>query len=101
MRSPRTSAAPTWRFRSSGRRRGGAGWRRVGFGPLKRRCGGVARFRGGGGARNASGVDCPIIDPGHRRARDLALEVPDSPLEAVMSAEVWEQVYQRLAELIA
>src|SRR4029450_6551577 len=28
------------------------------------------------------------------------LELPDAPLEAVMSAEVWEQVYQRLAELI-
>src|SRR5205085_2548687 len=38
--------------------------------------------------------------PGHRRARDLALEVPSSPLEAVMSGEVWQQVYDRLAELI-
>src|SRR6202035_1395842 len=37
---------------------------------------------------------------GHRRDRDLALEVPDSPLEAVMSAEVWEQVYRRLAGLV-
>src|ERR1700751_260425 len=43
---------------------------------------------------------CPIVDTGHRRARDLALELPDAPLEAVMSAEVWEQVYRRLAELI-
>ena len=41
-----------------------------------------------------------IVDSGHRRARDLALEVPDSPLEAVMSAEVWEQVYRRLADLV-
>jgi len=41
-----------------------------------------------------------IVDSGHRRERDLALEVPDSPLEAVMSAEVWEQVYRRLADLI-
>ena len=43
---------------------------------------------------------CTIIDTGHRRARDLALELPSSPLEAVMSAEVWEEVYARLAELI-
>jgi ATP-dependent Lhr-like helicase len=43
--------------------------------------------------------DCSIIDTGHVRARDLALEVPSSPLEAVMSHEVWQQVYQRLAEL--
>src|SRR3982074_3337538 len=57
------------------------------------------------GAASHDGADakcsnkCTIIDTGHRRARDLALEVPDSPLEAVMSAEVWEQVYQQLARL--
>src|SRR5919109_1896438 len=44
--------------------------------------------------------DCTIIDTGHRRARDLALKVPSSPLEAVMSADVWAQIYDRLAELI-
>jgi ATP-dependent Lhr-like helicase len=31
---------------------------------------------------------------------DIALEVPRSPLEAVMSHEVWEEYYDRLAELI-
>jgi ATP-dependent Lhr-like helicase len=45
--------------------------------------------------------ECRIIDTGHRRVRDLALEVPSSPLEAVMSGEVWQQVYDRLAQLIA
>ena len=44
---------------------------------------------------------CTIIDTGHRRARDLALEIPESPLEAVMSNEVWEEVYRRIAELVA
>jgi ATP-dependent helicase Lhr and Lhr-like helicase len=43
---------------------------------------------------------CTIVDTGHHRVRDLALELPDSPLEAVMSAEVWEQIYRRIAELI-
>ena len=43
---------------------------------------------------------CRIVDLGHRRARDLAIEVPASPLEAVMSAEVWEQIYDRLTELV-
>ena len=28
------------------------------------------------------------------------LEIPDSPLESVMSAEVWQQVYDRLVQLI-
>jgi ATP-dependent Lhr-like helicase len=41
-----------------------------------------------------------IVDSGHYRTRDLQLEVPPSPLEAVMSAVVWDQVYDRLAELI-
>ncbi|MGH7797107.1 MAG: DEAD/DEAH box helicase [Candidatus Binatia bacterium] len=60
----------------------------------------VARFLTGSATNGAAQPDCTIVDTGHRRARDLALEVPSSPLEAVMSAEVWSQVYDRLAELI-
>src|SRR4051794_25259173 len=41
-----------------------------------------------------------IINAGHRRTLDLALELPSSPLEAVMSGEVWEETYDRLTELI-
>jgi len=52
------------------------------------------------GARKSE-LECAIVDSGHHRARDLALEVPDSPLEAIMSAEVWEQVYRQLQDLIA
>ncbi len=44
--------------------------------------------------------DCTIIDVGHSRQLDLAIELPRSPLEAVMSLEVWDEVYDRLAELI-
>src|SRR5581483_8746819 len=44
--------------------------------------------------------ECAIIDIGHQREWDLALELPSSPLEAVMSNEVWEEIYRRLAELI-
>ena len=43
---------------------------------------------------------CRIVDSGHRRAMDVTLEVPGSPLEAVMANEVWDELYQRLAELI-
>jgi ATP-dependent Lhr-like helicase len=58
----------------------------------------VARFLvGTGSGRKAP--PCTIIDIGHRRARDLALALPDSPLEAVMSGEVWDQIYRQLAEL--
>src|SRR5688572_9701408 len=41
-----------------------------------------------------------IVDTGHVRERDLALEVPRSPLEAIMANEVWAELYDRLAELI-
>ena len=44
--------------------------------------------------------DCTIVDSGHVRNRDLALELPAGPLEPVMSGEVWSQVYDRLAELV-
>ena len=43
---------------------------------------------------------CTIIDTGHVRQRDLAIEVPRSPLQAIMANEVWDEVYDRLAELI-
>ena len=48
----------------------------------------------------AGNPDCEIIDVGHRRELDLAIELPKSPIEAVMSNEVWEEIYHRLTELI-
>lgn len=42
-----------------------------------------------------------VIDTGHVRERDLGLELPRSPLTAVMAGEVWEEVYDRLADLVA
>src|SRR2546426_2594094 len=61
----------------------------------------VARFLVGTRAVDDAGnPDCEIIDIGHRRELDLAVEIPKSPLEAVMSNEVWEEIYHRLAELI-
>jgi ATP-dependent Lhr-like helicase len=55
---------------------------RIGLSATQKPIDAVARFLVG-----PSG-ECQIIDTGHRRARDLALEVPASPLEAVMSGEV-------------
>ncbi|HYC44398.1 MAG TPA: DEAD/DEAH box helicase [Burkholderiales bacterium] len=57
----------------------------------------VARFLSGTDRRAAG---CAIVDRGHKRKIDLAVEVPGSPLEAVMSAEVWKEIYARLLELI-
>src|SRR3954447_7236042 len=64
----------------------------------------VARFLVGtgsqGGPHGEAKPECTIIDTGHIRARDLALELPSSPLEAIMSGEVWQEVYDRIAELV-
>jgi len=61
----------------------------------------VARFLvGSNGVDKAGNPDCKIVNIGHRRQLDLAIEVPKSPLEAVMSNEIWKEIYCRLAELI-
>ena len=44
---------------------------------------------------------CQVIDQGHVRHWDLRLELPSSPLEAIMSNEVWVEIYDRLAALAA
>ena len=41
-----------------------------------------------------------IIDTGHVRERDLAMEIPGSLLEAIMANEVWEELYDRMTELV-
>jgi ATP-dependent Lhr-like helicase len=51
-------------------------------------------------ARFLTPESCTVVDRGHKRALDLAVEVPGSPLEAVMSHEVWKEIYDRLVGLI-
>src|SRR5437773_2954728 len=41
-----------------------------------------------------------IIDQGHRRQLDLAVEVPKDELGPVASNEMWAEIYDRLSELI-
>ena len=72
---------------------------RIGLSATQRPVETVARYLVGSRSRQEH-LDCTIIDIGHRRARDLALEVPSSPLEAVMSNEAWTEVYDRLSALI-
>jgi ATP-dependent Lhr-like helicase len=72
---------------------------RIGLSATQKPIEAVARFLVGAGGEDQPGPACRIIDTGHRRQRDLALELPSSPLEAVMSGEVWQEVYDRLAEL--
>ena len=70
---------------------------RIGLSATQRPVETVARFLVGADAARG---ECAIVDEGHRRAIDLELEIPRSPLSAVMAHEVWEEYYDRLAELI-
>ncbi|HST45639.1 MAG TPA: DEAD/DEAH box helicase, partial [Luteimonas sp.] len=73
---------------------------RIGLSATQKPIEDVARFLVGSAGVAADGTpDCAIVDIGHARRRDLALEVPPEPLQAVMSNAQWEQVHARLAEL--
>src|SRR6185295_13040143 len=74
---------------------------RIGLSATQRPIEEVARFLvGTNDAKTDSEPECAIIDTGHARQLDIAIEVPESPLQAVMSGEVWDEVYDRLAQLI-
>ncbi len=45
------------------------------------------------------GRDPKIVQIGHRRAMDLAVEVPRDELNSVASNEMWKDIYDRLANL--
>ncbi|MGA9852005.1 MAG: crosslink repair DNA glycosylase YcaQ family protein [Gammaproteobacteria bacterium] len=67
---------------------------RIGLSATQKPTDEVARFLTG------TTGDCNIIDTGYTRERRIQLEMPKSPLAAVMSNEVWTEIYDRLAELI-
>jgi len=74
---------------------------RVGLSATQKPIEEVARFLVGSAAVAPDGTpDCEIVDIGYTRERDLALELPPTPLSAVMSSDQWEQVYTRVCELV-
>jgi ATP-dependent Lhr-like helicase len=66
---------------------------RLGLSATQRPIEEVARFLSPGAA-------CAIVDAGHRRTMDVAIALPGSSLEAVMSHEVWEEYYDALTRLV-
>jgi len=46
------------------------------------------------------GRDLEIVDGGHFRRMDVAVEIPASPLSTICSHEVWGEVYERIAALV-
>ncbi|MDP9159822.1 MAG: DEAD/DEAH box helicase [Acidobacteriota bacterium] len=55
----------------------------------------IAHFLTGSGRGNPV-----IVNVGHRRKLDLAVEVPASQLGAIASNEMWDEIYIRLVELV-
>ncbi len=72
---------------------------RIGLSATQKPIDEIARFLVGAGATANGVADCAIVDIGYAKERDLALELPPTPLAAVMSNDQWEQVHGRVAEL--
>ncbi len=61
----------------------------------------AARFLVGADRVGSDGnAECVIVNAGHQRDLEIAVEVPPTDLEAVPSGEQWRDTYDRLAELI-
>lgn len=74
---------------------------RIGLSATQRPVEVIARFLVGSRRIDQEGKpECTVIDIGHFRQMDLAIECPVSPLSAVCSIEQWKEVYTRISELI-
>ena len=77
---------------------GGVRPQRIGLSATVRPLDEVARFlRGNVDERHPRSL--AIVDSGHRRPLDLAVEVPRDELGVVATNEMWEDIYDRLAAL--
>lgn len=72
---------------------------RIGISATQKPIEDMARYLSGKHDDNVA-RDCTIIDTGHARERDLAIELTGSPLDAVMANECWDEIYRRLEQLI-
>ena len=74
---------------------------RIGLSATQKPIDAVARYLVGRHQVDAGGkADCVIVDSGHRKQLDVSLEVPGSPLTALMGNDVWEELYERLVALV-
>ena len=73
---------------------------RIGLSATQRPIETIARLLVGAGAERSDAAGrprCAVVDVGHRRELDLALEVPGSELGAVASAEQWGEILDSIA----
>ncbi len=67
---------------------------RVGLSATQKPLENVGRFLVG------AGRECRLVDAGTFRELDLAVEIPPSPLSTVCSHEQWQEIYERMADLV-
>ena len=82
----------------------GARPQRIGLSATQRPIETIARLLvgvGEGRTRADRTPACRVVDLGHRRALDLAVELPETPLEAVASHEQWGEILDRIARHVA
>src|SRR5204863_508768 len=70
------------------------GFQRIGLSATQKPLSEVANFLVG------VGRECHLVDVGHRRPMDVAIEVPPSPLSTICSHEQWDEIYGQIASLI-
>lgn len=72
----------------------GGSLQRIGLSATQRPIEDTAGLLAGAGRERA------IVDVGHRRELDLAVEVPGGPLDTICGGETWNEVFARMHELI-
>jgi ATP-dependent helicase Lhr and Lhr-like helicase len=60
----------------------------------------VARFLAGNSDAHNPRPDPVIVNVGHKRKLDLGVEVPSSELGPVASNEMWDEIYERIVQLV-
>lgn len=73
---------------------GGRPVQRIGLSATQSPIEDVAAFLAGAGRQ------CTIIDEGHVQQRDLRIELPGTPLAAVMSIAGWDVLVERIADIV-
>ncbi len=73
---------------------------RIGLSATQRPIDEIGRFLVGAADAGGAPPQCRIIDVGHQRDLDLAIEIPPSDLGAVCMHEQWSEVNARICELI-
>ncbi|HEX2931142.1 MAG TPA: DEAD/DEAH box helicase, partial [Candidatus Binatia bacterium] len=79
----------------------GRSLQRIGLSATQKPIEEIARLLVGTRKISPDGIpECDIVDVGHRREMELAIEVPDDELGPIIRQDIWTAVYDKLVERI-